>query len=92
MVKLYQITVKIIISLFLILFAAPGFAENIALDKIFKINILGNQKIEKDAIYPYISSKTGDNFNLEKVKKDVSSIYRMGYFENVLVNISVTRK
>ncbi len=54
--------------------------------KIFKINILGNEKIEKDAIFPYISVKVGDIFKQDKVKDDVKSIFKMGYFENVLVN------
>ncbi len=42
--------------------------------------------IEKDAIYPYISVRPGDKFDITKIRNDVKNIYRMGYFENVLVN------
>ncbi len=72
----------IIICLFLV-FVTNLFASN---NRIFRINILGNEKIEKDAIMPFISSKVGDVFSPDKVKEDVKSIYRMGYFENVMVN------
>jgi outer membrane protein insertion porin family len=65
------------------------FAEN---NRIFKINILGNEKIEKAAIMPFIKSKIGDVFSPEKVKEDVKSIYRMGYFENVIVNYNKLEK
>ena len=53
---------------------------------VYKVNILGNKRIEKDAIYPYISIRPGDVFDINKIREDVKSIYKMGYFENVLVN------
>ena len=77
-----------IIFIFFI-FINNGFAEN---NRIFKINILGNEKIEKAAIMPFIKSKIGDIFSPEKVKEDVKSIYRMGYFENVIVNYNKLEK
>ncbi len=78
-----QKLIKICIIIFLFLVVNTLFAEN---NRIFRINILGNEKIEKDAIMPFISSKVGDVFSPDKVKQDVKSIYRMGYFENVMVN------
>ncbi len=61
-------------------------------EKVYKVNIIGNERIEKDAIYPFISTKPGDYFNEQNIKKDIAAIYRMGFFENVLVNYNKTKK
>ncbi len=70
----------------LIFFAVCVYSQDINKEKIFRVNILGNKRIEKDAIYPYISVRPGDYFDINKIRQDVKNIYRMGYFENVLVN------
>jgi len=78
-----------IVFLLLILNSVLFCAEN---NRIYKVNIIGNERIEKDAIYPFISTKPGDSFNDANIKKDIEAIYRMGFFENVLVNYNKTDK
>ena len=75
-----------IIFLFLFFFAITLYSNPFDGERVYKVNIIGNKRIERDAIYPYISVKPGDIFDINKIRKDVKNIYRMGYFENVLVN------
>ncbi len=78
--------------LLLIFFSTVNLSSQSKYDVVYKVNILGNKRIEKDAIYPYISTKPGDIFDINKIREDVKNIYRMGYFENVLVNYHRLKK
>ena len=81
-----------IIFLFIFFYSIFLYSESFNNEKVCCVNILGNKRIEKDAIYPYISIRPGDIFDINKVRKDVKNIYRMGYFENVLVNYHKLKK
>ncbi|MBU1340778.1 MAG: outer membrane protein assembly factor BamA [Proteobacteria bacterium] len=53
---------------------------------ITDIAVIGNKRIEKDAILKIISSKAGDIIKPDAVSNDLRKIYEMGYFDNVIVN------
>lgn len=64
-------------------FSADDIGARVDLFKIDRIDVVGNKKVEKEAILEKIGSKPGmtlDNFLL---KKDLEKIYSMKYFENV---------
>ena len=64
-------------------FSADDIGARVDLFKIDRIDVIGNKKVEKEAIFEKIGSKPGmtlDNFLL---KKDLEKIYSMKYFENV---------
>ena len=64
-------------------FSADDIGARVNLFKIDRIDVVGNKKVEKEAILEKIGSKPGmtlDNFLL---KKDLEKIYSMKYFENV---------
>lgn len=64
-------------------FCADDIGERVDLFKIDSIDVIGNKKVEKEAILEKIASKPGmvlDNFLL---KKDLEKIYSMKYFENI---------
>jgi outer membrane protein insertion porin family len=50
---------------------------------ISQINIVGNQRVDTDAIRVHISSEVGQPLNPATVDADVKSIYRMGFFTRV---------
>jgi outer membrane protein insertion porin family len=50
---------------------------------ISAINIVGNQRVETDAIRVHITSEVGQSLNPGTVDNDIKSIYRMGFFTRV---------
>jgi outer membrane protein insertion porin family len=51
------------------------------------IKVVGNDRVEEEAIRVHIASRPGDPLNPEVVDKDVRSIYEMGFFSNVEVKV-----
>ncbi len=61
-------------------------------DVIYKITILGNVKIEEGVIRGALKSREGETFSNERVREDLRSIYLLGYFTDVQVDIQSTPK
>lgn len=57
------------------------------LAEIGSINIEGNKRIEKDAILASIESQEGEVFSPEQLNKDLKSVYQMGFFEDVQIDV-----
>src|SRR5688572_23160709 len=51
--------------------------------KIGKIDVVGNHRIEKDAILEKMSLKAGQNLDPARIKADILSIFSMGFFEDI---------
>jgi len=64
---------------------SAGAEENIG-----KIMILGNVKVEEAVIRGAIKSREGGPFSIEKVREDLRSIFDLGYFTDVQVDIKST--
>jgi len=56
-------------------------------ENIYKIMILGNVKVEEGVIRGAIKSREGGPFSPEKVREDLRSIFDLGYFTDVQVDI-----
>jgi outer membrane protein insertion porin family len=56
-------------------------------ENIYKIMILGNVKVEEGVIRGAIKSREGGPFSSEKVREDLRSIFDLGYFTDVQVDI-----
>jgi outer membrane protein insertion porin family len=56
-------------------------------ENIYKIMILGNSKVEEGVIRGAIKSREGGPFSLEKVREDLRSIFDLGYFTDVQLDI-----
>ena len=63
-------------------------AEKIPSAVIKSIDIVGQKKIEKEAIIIRLTSKIGDPFLEKNVAEDIKSIFKMGFF----TEIEVTRE
>jgi outer membrane protein insertion porin family len=59
---------------------------------IYKITILGNVKVEEGVIRGAIKSLGGGPFSTEQVREDLRSIFGLGYFSDVQVDIQSTPK
>lgn len=55
---------------------------------ISRVRIVGNQRVEEDAIRIHISAQPGQPLNSATVDQDVKSIYRMGFFDHVNATVS----
>ena len=54
-------------------------------DKIFKVQIKGNDRIEADAIQRVLKIQAGDVYNLKAISDELKAVYKMGYFDDVRV-------
>ncbi len=61
------------------------FAEE--LPTVNKINIQGLKRIEEGAIKAKISQRIGEPVSQDKINEDIKSIFKMGYFDDVKVEI-----
>jgi outer membrane protein insertion porin family len=65
--------------------AALALAQDAAL--VQKLVVQGNQRIESDAILRVVKTKTGDPYNPALLSEDLQSIYAMGWFDDVRVEV-----
>jgi outer membrane protein insertion porin family len=54
-------------------------------EKVLKVVVSGNKRIEADAIKTRIETKPGDVYLARSLSHDLKSIYAMGYFEDIKV-------
>ena len=54
-------------------------------ERIDEIRIVGNKRIEADAIRARITTKPGDRFNAAQISEDVRQIHSLGFFKDVRV-------
>ena len=54
-------------------------------ERVDKILVEGNKRIEADAVKRFIKTNSGDIFYQEKLSEDLKSVYSMGYFEDVRI-------
>ena len=59
-------------------------------DVIQKITILGNVKVEEGVVRAAIKSREGRPFSMDQVREDLRSIFGLGYFSDVQVDIKST--
>jgi len=58
---------------------------------ITKIEIQGNRRVEGDAIRAAIPMKPGDTFDRRKLKDALLAVWRMGYFNDVKLDVTPVR-
>ena len=52
----------------------------------------GNERIDSGAILRKIETKPGDIYDTEQLRQDLKSIFSMGYFDNVEIEVTDTEK
>ena len=74
----------LLLALFFVV-RGPAVAEEQQAPIIKQIDIRGNQKVESDAIRQRIETRVGDPFSPEKIRGEVEQIFKMGFFDDVMV-------
>jgi outer membrane protein insertion porin family len=81
-----QIIRKMFFVFSLVLFyASSAQAQNSPLIKL--IEITGNKKISTNTILSKLSIREGDSFSKNSVQDDIKNLYKIGYFDEVTVEI-----
>ena len=73
--------------LFLALALAAGRALAQPQPTISRVRIVGNQRVEEDAIRIHITAQPGQPFDGAVVDQDVKAIYKMGFFTDVHASV-----
>ena len=68
-------------------FVAVGLVYGQGEPLVTKVEVLGLKRIEEGAIKAKISQKIGEAVSQDKINDDIKAIFKMGYFEDVRVNI-----
>jgi outer membrane protein insertion porin family len=56
-----------------------------AQELIEKINITGNERVTRDTVMYYLTSREGDYYNLETLKNDFRVLWSTGFFSNIKI-------
>lgn len=80
-----KIVVRLLFALFLIFNACLVFAEEVPM--VNSIEVRGLKRIEEAAIKSKITHKTGELLSIDKTTNDIKNIFKMGYFDDVKVEL-----
>jgi outer membrane protein insertion porin family len=61
-------------------------------EKVAAIEVVGNRRIEADAIKRVIQTKPGNIYTVKNLSEDLKRVYQMGFFEDVRVESESTPK
>lgn len=72
------------------LFCFPVSAQEA--ERIIKINVTGNERIDTGFITNNIKTKENDTYSLDKIREDMKNIYKTGFFSDVQIDIQSVDK
>ncbi len=67
-----------------------GYALGQGKDIIIKLNVTGNDRIERGVITNAIKSKEKDVYDPDKIREDMKNVYKTGFFSDVQVDVNDT--
>jgi outer membrane protein insertion porin family len=68
-----------------LLFAAEG-------DRVSRIDVIGNERIDKGVVTNAIKTKEGDVYDPAKIGDDLKSVFKTGFFSDVVVDTKESEK
>jgi len=83
-------SLQILLTITIIIFSLSVWANDT--DKIIKIDVTGNERIDKGFITNNIKIKENDPFDLDKIREDMKNIYKTGFFSDVQIDVKETDK
>jgi outer membrane protein insertion porin family len=81
---------QILLTITIVIFSLSVWANDT--DKIIKIDVTGNERIDKGFITNNIKIKENDPFDLDKIREDMKNIYKTGFFSDVQIDVKETDK
>lgn len=82
-------TLLVVSSLFLFLALAFGKAYGQEQAQVKQLDIKGSRKIDEATIRFKLRTRVGEPFSLEKIREDVKTVYRLGFYDDVAVDAEV---
>lgn len=76
----------------MLIIACPASIFALDADRIFKIEIAGNERIDTGFVLNAVKSKENEAYNADKVKEDMKNIYKTGFFSDVQIDVKDTDK
>ena len=61
-------------------------------DRVAKVEVIGNERIDKGVVLNAAKTKEGDVYDATKVGEDLKNIYKTGFFSDVMVDVRDTEK
>ena len=83
-----KILATILLSLWILALSTPLFAADA--ERIAKIEVTGNERIDTAFIMNNIKTKEREAYNLDKLREDMKNIYKTGFFSDVQINVQDT--
>lgn len=79
------------LSIFLFLFLALAFSKAYGQEQapVKQLDIKGSRKIDEATIRFKLKTRVGEPFSLEKIREDVKTVYRLGFYDDVAVDAEV---
>jgi len=84
--------VLVAILLFIVALSGGSFGEESPKQIVEKVEIIGNEAVPTETILYYISEKPGKPYSPELVAKDIKTLFKLGYFENISVDVKEGKK
>ena len=81
--------VGLIVSFFLLISVCAVLAQE---GIIKEIVVLGNERVDQGTILKEVQSKVGETFSKEQVAKDIKTVYGLGFFQDVQVDVSQAKE
>lgn len=74
---------SLILLTLILLFSGLTAAQNILIDEVTKITVEGNDYVSDFEIFNTVATEVGDQTDQESLRKDMQSIFELGYFSDV---------
>ncbi|MBZ0168116.1 Surface antigen (D15) [Candidatus Methylomirabilis lanthanidiphila] len=78
---------SLILSVFFVLAFGNAFGQEQA--PVKQLDIKGSRKIDEATIRFKLKTRVGEPFSLEKIREDVKTVYRLGFYDDVAVDADI---
>jgi len=84
-------SLKVLAASSLVLFLALAFGNAYGQEQtqVKQLDIKGSRKIDEATIRFKLKTRVGEPFSLEKIREDVKTVYRLGFYDDVAVDAEV---
>ncbi|MDD4196949.1 MAG: outer membrane protein assembly factor BamA [Syntrophorhabdaceae bacterium] len=80
------------IIIFLLVLCLPVIVSAQESERVSKVEVTGNERVDTAVITNNIKTKAGDGYNLDKIREDMKNIYKTGFFSDVQIDIRDAEK
>ena len=80
------------IIIFLLVLCLPVIVSAQESERVSKVEVTGNERVDTAVITNNIKTKAGDGYSLDKIREDMKNIYKTGFFSDVQIDIRDAEK